>query len=188
MIEWLIGVKIITRPDQLIIEDRRPTWPMLLSMLGTVFFTLMFALRLLFGEFLGIDSTGMWMLGIPAVVCVGLSFRGTIREQYVFDRPSDTYHFVRQFLYKKEVIEGTLSQFRGVGVKRFYNGEYETDVVMLVQGGVLFGSSSEQPLRESKPAFNFWNTEARIAESIHKFLRIPRVDGEPTVHTLFTRY
>src|SRR6187399_1129376 len=91
MINWLIGVKIIKRTESLIIEDRRPTWPMLLSMLGALIFSTLFALRFMFGYNAGVDTTGMWMLGIPAVVCVGLSFRGTLREVYIFDKPSDTY-------------------------------------------------------------------------------------------------
>jgi hypothetical protein len=178
MVNWLVGVRIITRPDQLIIDDRRPTWAMLLSMIGVVVFSVMFGMKFFFGDAVGVDSFGLWFLAVAALVCIGLAFRGTLRELYVFDRPSDTYHFARQMLYKKDVIEGTLSQFRGVGVRTDVVDDKVIHSVVFRQTGVLFGSSSEQPIRESKPALNFWNTEARIAQAIHKFLDIPRVDSD----------
>ena len=182
MVNWLVGVRIITRPDQLIIEDRRPTWPMLFSLLGVIVFPLAFVFRYFFGDGVAIDSTGNWLLGAATLVCIALSFRGTIRELYIFDRPTDTYHFARLFLYKKEVIEGTIQQFRGVGVETTVteDGEGNERVkhsVVLRQDGLLFGASPNQPIRESKPALNFWNTEGRIAQAIHKFLDIPRVDA-----------
>jgi hypothetical protein len=156
---------------------------MLLSMLGVIVFPLAFLFRYFVGDGVAIDSFGNWFLGVATLVCIGLSFRGTIREQYIFDRPSDTYQFTRRFIYKKEVIEGTISQFRGVGVITTVteDGEGNETVkhsVVLRQDGLLFGASPDQPIRESKPALNFWNTEARIAQAIHKFLRIPRVDAE----------
>src|SRR5436190_9546642 len=108
MIDWLIGVKIIKRTGSLIIEDRRPTWPMLLSIVGAFVFSVIFGLRFLFGSAAGVDSFGMWSLGLAAIVCVALSFRGTLREVYVFDKVSDTYRFTRRYIYKKDVIEGTI--------------------------------------------------------------------------------
>ena len=178
MIDWLIGVKIIKRTGSLIIEDRRPTWPMLLSIVGAFVFSVIFGLRFLFGSAAGVDSFGMWSLGLAAIVCVALSFRGTLREVYVFDKVSDTYRFTRRYIYKKDVIEGTISQFRGVGVRTDEVDESTKHAVVLRQDGLLLGASPEQPIRESKPALNFWNTEARIAQAIHKFLDIPRVDAE----------
>jgi hypothetical protein len=183
MVNWLVGVRIMARPDQLIIQDRRPTWPMLLGGVGAIAFPMIFVLRYFFGNDVGVDSFGMWAIGVAALVCIGLSFRGTIGEQYVFDRPSDTYQFARRFIYKKEVIEGTLTQFRGVGVVTTVTEDTdgnstEKHSVVLRQDGLLFGASPNQPIRESKPALNFWNTEARIAQAIHKFLNIPRVDAE----------
>jgi len=177
MINWLVGVKIIKRAESLIIEDRRPTWPMLVSVLGAVFFSLVFIFSF-FGYNFFIDSLGIWMVGIPGVVCVGLSFRGTIREQYIFDRPSDTYQFARQFLYKKEVIEGTISQFCGVGVQTVTHDDWEKHSVILRSEGIFLGLAPVQEIRATKPAFNFWNTEDCIAQAIHKFLNIPRIDAE----------
>lgn len=178
MINWLVGVKIIKRAESLIIEDRRPTWPMLLSMLGSFVFSVIFGLRFLFANAAGVDSFGMWSLGLAAIVCVALSFRGTIREVYIFDKPSDTYRFTRQFIYKKDVIEGTISQFRGVGVRTDEIEDSTKHSVVLRQDGLLLGASPEQPIRESTPALNSWDTEARIANAIHQFLDIPRVDAE----------
>ena len=166
----------MTRPDQLIIEDRRPTWPMLLSILGAIFFSLVFIFSF-FGYNFFIDALGIWMVGIPAVVCIGLSFLGTIREIYVFDKPSDTYHFARQFLYKKEVIEGTISQFCGVGVQTVTQDDWEKHSVVLRSEGMFLGLTPFQEIRASKPALNFWSAEDRIAHAISKFLDIPRQDS-----------
>lgn len=117
------------------------------------------------------------MVGIPAVVCIGLSFRGTIREIYVFDKPSDTYHFERQFLYKKEVIDGTISQFCGVGVQTVTQDDWEKHSVVLRSEGMFLGLTPFQEIRASKPALNFWSSEDRIAHAISKFLDIPRQDS-----------
>lgn len=176
MIDWLVGVRIIHRPECLYIEDRRPTWPMLLSVVGFAIFFGAFALQLLRIDF-GLDSFGMWSAGIAALVCLGLSFRGTIREEYIFDKPTDSYRFTRRYLYKKEVIEGTLTQFRGAGVKTFTGDDSESYSVTLHQGGMFLGGAGDQLLRESTPIMNSWDTEAGIANAIQDFLKIPRQDS-----------
>ncbi|MFL6466578.1 MAG: hypothetical protein ACJ72Z_01330 [Pyrinomonadaceae bacterium] len=175
MIDWLVGVRIIRRPESLYIEDRRPTWPMLLSVLGFLIFLGAFALQFLRIDF-GPDSFGMWSAGIAALVCLGLSFRGTLREVYIFDKPTDTYHFIRRYLYKKELIEGTLTQFRGAGVRTFTAEDSESYSVTLHQGGMFLGGAGDQLLRESTPIMNSWDTEARIANAIQEFLNIKRED------------
>ena len=177
MIFGFLRVRIIKRPDQLIIQDGRPTLPMLLSILGAISFSVIFALRFFFGDGVGVDSFGMWAIGAFAVIFVGLSFIGTIGEEYIFDRPSDSYQFTRRHVYKKDVIKGTISKFRGVGVRTDVIDDKTRHAVVLRQDGLLFGASPEQPLREVKPALNFWSTEDRIAHAIHKFLNIPRVDS-----------
>jgi len=147
---------------------------MLLSLGGVLLFAIAFGLNFIFRV---VDSGGMWFIGVATLGCIGLSFRGTLREVYVFDRPSGTYRFVRQWIYKREVIEGTISQFCGVGVHTHVVDDSETHSVILRQRGLLLGQSPEQPIRETTPALNSWETEARIAQAIHKFLKIPRVDG-----------
>ena len=178
MLNWPFSVVILSRPEQLYIEDRRPTWAMLFSIFGAIGFSVAFVIRFFFGQGVGVDSVGMWVIGGLALLFVGLPFCGTVRERYVFDKPSDTYQFTRQFIYKKEVIEGTISLFRGVGVRTDKVDDSITHAAVVRQEGLLFGAPSEQRLRETKPAFNFLRTEARIAEAIHKVLDIPRVDSD----------
>lgn len=87
---------------------------MFLAMVGFLVFSVSF---LLF--FLGIyevDSFGVGSTLFMSVVCLLVSLRGTLREAYYFDRTTDSYAFVRHFIYRKEVIEGSSSQFRCVRV------------------------------------------------------------------------
>lgn len=175
MFGFINPIRIIERPDRLIIQDYRPTFYMFLAMVGFLIFSLSF---LLF--FLGIyevDSFGVWSTLVLSVVCLGVSLRGTLREVYYFDKTTDSYAFVRQFLYKKDVIEGGLSQFRGIRVhveiQSDANG-YDTRkyLVNLLQDGMLLGGSPEQTLRPETPILNFHAIESRIAAAIAKFLNI----------------
>lgn len=102
--------------------------------------------------------------------------RHALRETYIFDKPTDTYRFTRQYLYKKEVIEGTLTQFRGAGVRTFTADDSESYSVTLHQGGMFLGGAGDQLLRESIPIMNSWDTEAGIANSSQEFLNIQRED------------
>src|SRR4030095_4136092 len=100
---------IVRQPERLIIQDYRPTLTMFLTGVGVLILGVSFVL-LFFGMDIAILS-GLWTIAIPFVVLGFLLFRGTIREVYCFDKSTDTYTFVRQFIHRKEVIEGALSQF-----------------------------------------------------------------------------
>jgi hypothetical protein len=159
---------IINRPESLTIVDYRPTFTMFLTFIGFVVLAISFVLI-----FLKIDtafSFPLWVIGIPAAACVLFLFRGTIREVYYFDRTTESYSFVRQFIHRREVIEGAMSQFTGAYVKTEQNDDSRSYFVMLKQEGMFLTGVSEQPLREEVPIFNSFDREARIANAISSFL------------------
>jgi hypothetical protein len=165
---FLIPLWIIRRPETLTILDYRPTFFMFLTAAG---FVVLVALFVLFFFKIGtFDAFGLWATGIFAVICLGLSFRGTIREVYYFDKTTDSYALVRQFIHRKEVIEGALSQFTGAYVKTERGDESESYFVVLKQEGMFLTGVSEQTLREEVPIFNSFGREARIANAISGFL------------------
>jgi hypothetical protein len=169
--EWIgfiIPLRIIRRPETLTIFDYRPTLLMFLTVVGFVALAILFVLF-----FINIDtdfSYVLWAIAAPAIFCVFLLFRGTIREVYYFDRTNDSYTFIRQFIHRKEVIEGTLSQFTGAYVKTAEHEDSESYFVILKQEGMFLTGVSEQTLREEVPIFNSFDREARIASAISGFL------------------
>lgn len=162
-------VWIVPRPETLTIFDYRPTFLMFLSAAGSLFFSALFVLFLVKIDSV-IDSFGFWVIGIFALALLVLSLRGTIREVYFFDKTKDSYAFVRQFIYRKEIIEGALSQFTGAYVRTQTNDDSETYFVMLKQEGMFLTGVAEQTLREEVPIFNSFDSEARIANAISSFL------------------
>lgn len=162
-------VWIVPRPETLTIFDYRPTFLMFLSAAGSLFFSALFVLFLVKIDSV-IDSFGFWVIGILALALLVLSLRGTIREVYFFDKTKDSYAFVRQFIYRKEIIEGALSQFTGAYVRTQTNDDSETYFVMLKQEGMFLTGVAEQTLREEVPIFNSFDSEARIANAISSFL------------------
>ena len=121
------------------------------------------------------DSLVLWITGIPAAALFVLSFRGTIREAYYFDKTKDSYAFVRQFIYRREVIEGSMSQFTGAYVKTIKESSQdsygsESYFVVLKQEGIFLTGVDEQTLREEVPIFNSFGREAQIANAISGFL------------------
>ena len=162
-------VWIVPRPETLTIFDYRPTFLMFLSAAGSLFFLALFMVFLVKIDSV-IDSFGFWVIGIFALALLVLSLRGTIREVYFFDKTKDSYAFVRQFIYRKEIIEGALSQFTGAYVRTQTNDDSETYFVMLKQEGMFLTGVAEQTLREEVPIFNSFDSEARIANAISSFL------------------
>lgn len=162
-------VWIVPRPETLTIFDYRPTFLMFLSAAGSLFFSALFVVFLVKIDSV-IDSFGFWVIGILALALLVLSLRGTIREVYFFDKTKDSYAFVRQFIYSKEIIEGALSQFTGAYVRTQTNDDSETYFVMLKQEGMFLTGVAEQTLREEVPIFNSFDSEARIANAISSFL------------------
>lgn len=171
---FLVPLWIARRPDSLIIMDYRPTVLGFFAAIGFVVLTVLFFLFLFLWK--RDDSIGLWLTGIPALVCLAISLKGTIREAYYFDRSKDSYAFVRQFIYRREVIEGSLSQFTGAYVKTETNynsessGASKSYFVVLQQEGMFLTGVSEQTLREEVPIFNTYAREARIANAISGFL------------------
>ena len=171
---FLVPLWIARRPESLTILDYRPTFLGFFAAVGFVVFTVLFFLFLFVWEMP--DSYGLWFTGIPALVCLAISLKGTIREAYYFDRSKDSYAFVRQFIYRREVIEGSLSQFTGAYVKTETNynsdsnGTSKSYFVVLQQEGMFLTGVSEQRLREEVPIFNTHACEAHIANAISGFL------------------
>ena len=165
---FLVPLWIARRPESLTILDYRPTVLGFFAAVGFVVLTVLFFLFLLKWD-MG-DSLGLWFTGIPALLCLAISLKGTIREAYYFDRSKQTYAFVRQFIYRREVIEGSISQFTGAYVKTQQNDESESYSVVLQQEGMFLTGVTEQTLREEVPIFNSYDREARIANAISAFL------------------
>jgi hypothetical protein len=161
---FLVPLWIARRPESLTILDYRPTFFMFLTAAGFAVFAVLFAL--FFFRFGTEDSLPLWATGIPAAVCFALSFRGTIREVYYFDNARDSYTFIRQFIHRREVIAGSLSQFTGAYVKTESNDDGESYYVMLQQEGMFLTGVSEQALREEVPIFNSYDREEWIANAI----------------------
>jgi hypothetical protein len=159
---------IVNRPESLTIVDYRPTFTMFITVVG--FAGLAIGLVLYFFKIDSAASFGLWALGLPAAACVVFLFRGTIRETYYFDRAKDSYAFVRQFIHRKEVIEGAMSQFTGAYVKTEENDDSTSYFVMLKQDGMFMTGETEQALRENVPLFNSFDRESRIANAISGFL------------------
>lgn len=176
MFSFIRPIRVIERPERLIVQDYRPTWAMFLCLAGFVVFGIAFVGFVLDVD-TGIDSFGMWAAGIASLVCFALSFRGTIREVYYFDKTTDSYAFVRQFIHRKEVIEGGLGQFRAVRVHKEIRTDGERNrstryIVSLLQDGMLLGGAHEQPLRDPTPILNWHANQIRIASAISSFLKI----------------
>jgi hypothetical protein len=165
---FIIPLWIIRRPETLTILDYRPTFTMFLTFVGFAVLAVSFVLF-----FFKIDtdfSYVLWAIGAPAVVCLFLLFRGTIREVYYFDKTTDSYTFIRQFIHRREVIEGSLSQFTGAYVKTAEHEESESYFIVLKQEGMFLTGVGEQTLREEVPIFNSFDRETRIANAISGFL------------------
>ncbi len=167
---FIIPLRVIRRPETLTIIDYRPTGMMFLTAAGFLGFGVLFIFSFFKIGTAALDSFGFWALGIFGLICLGLSFRGTIREVYFFDKATDTYAFVRQFIHRKEIVEGALSQFTGAYVETQTNDESESYFVVLKQEGMFLTGVNEQTLREAVPIFNSFDRESDIANAISAFL------------------
>ncbi len=176
LINYICGVWIVSRDDVLVIEDRRPTLRTALA------FGLLIALIVVMAQSwlahnLKFDAWTISLFAAIFVVAVFLAVKDNFREVYVFNKKTDTFTFTRQSVLNKDVLEGSASQFRAVQVERRVTkgGSFDktTYMVALLVGGMLFGQSDTQVLRETPPFLNFLSTEKRIANAIAKFLAIP---------------
>ncbi|MEQ1761653.1 MAG: hypothetical protein ABL984_00775 [Pyrinomonadaceae bacterium] len=180
MLAFVVPVRVIRRADSLEVRDHRPTWAGFLAAVGFVVFAVAFVSYLLSTD-IGIDSMGMWMTGVFTLGCLVVAFRGPIFESYYFDKTTNSYAFVRRYIYKRDVIEGGLDQFRAVRVHKHieHDGERNTSwryAVSLLQDGMTLGGGYEQPLREDRPILGTHANATRIGSAIAIFLAIPLHD------------
>lgn len=179
MIVFLVPVKVIARPDSLLVRDNRPTWVVLLAVVGFVILLIGFLSYLLSGD-AGVDSMGMWFTGALTLGLFLLAFRGSLFETYAFDKTTNSYRFVRRSIHKSDVIEGGLDQFRAVRVHehidRSSRGNDRRYVVSLLQDGPTLGGGYDQPLRDDRPFLGTHANAMRIGSAIAKFLDIPLHD------------
>jgi hypothetical protein len=165
---FIFPVWVVNRPETLTIFDYRPTFTMFLTAAGSLILVISFVLF-----FFRIDSGlsfGLLAIGVPAASCFFLLFRGTVREVYGFDKTTDSYSFTRQFIHRREVIEGAMSQFTDAYVKTVVGEDSDSYYVVLKQEGMFLTGVSEQTLREEVPLFNTFDIETRIANAISGFL------------------
>ena len=181
IIDYLFGVYIDDRGNLLVIEDRRPTAGIFISivgMAGIALFILISSALNLIG--LGIDlwsSLGAFA-GLIATFAILFLFSlgGTFREVYIFDKAKDTYRFTRRGILKSDVLEGSASQFCGVRIDKRNSDDDSVYMVTLLLDGMLFGQPGTQTLREDPPVFNSYHREAKIAEAISRFIGIKSID------------
>ncbi|MGH9901461.1 MAG: hypothetical protein ACRD68_06560 [Pyrinomonadaceae bacterium] len=173
----LFPVRIDAGQDVLVVEDRRPSDGLLLSVVLTA--GSLFVSALLFRS--SIDSRIYWPLILfllPAPVFGVRSLLLPFREKYVFDRGRGTYAFTRQSVLKKETTEGDAGQIRAVQLeRRAVTTEHGTReiyrVALRLRHGLLLGASDTLVLREETPVGSRFESEARIAYAIADFLRVP---------------
>lgn len=179
MFAFLVPVKVIRRPDSLLIRDHRPTWIVLLAAAGFVILLIGFISYLLSAD-AGVDSMGMLFVGGITIGLLLLAFRGSLFETYYFDKTTNSYRFVRRSIHKGDVIEGGLDQFRAVRVhehiERSSEGNTHRYVVSLLQDGLTLGGGYDQPLRDDRPFLGTHANATRIGSAIADFLAIPLHD------------
>lgn len=173
MLAFASPLRVYLRSDSLVVLDYRPTWIMALAGAGTLVFAVGF-LAVLIKFDTSVDSFGLWATGILSLSCVVFALRGSLREAYYFDTTSDSYRFERQYVYRKDVIEGSLDQFKGAYVKTVEQDDSEIYQVVLQQEGMFLTGVTEQTLREDTPLFNSFSNEARIANAISSIISVAR--------------
>lgn len=170
LVGYIVPLQIIRRGETLTIFDYRPTLLMFFAgaaflVFGAGFFAFLFYFR----------AADVLLLSVLALLAAGggvLFLTGTLREVYYFDRTTGSYTFIRQFIHRREVIEGDVSQFTGAYVKTVTDDENESEsyFVVLQQEGMFLTGESEQTLRSNVPIFNSFDRELRIAEAIRAFI------------------
>jgi hypothetical protein len=176
-LDRLFPVKIDRKPDVLVIEDRRPSDSLLLSMV-------IFAMSLLFTLMLfrTLYQTGTYWLLIlfmlPIPIFGARILMSPFREKYVFNKGNSLYSFTTQSILKRHTLEGGLNEIRAVQMeRRTVAGENETrevfQIVFLLRQGLLLSAADCMSLREKSPVNSYYENEARIAYAIADFLKLP---------------
>jgi len=173
MIAFASPVRVYLRSESLVVQDYRPTWVMALCLAGFVGMVVIFVLviRGMGSEWLG----GLIVGALVGLACLVAAATQSIREVYYFDLATDSYRFVRQYVHRKEVIEGSMDQFTGAYVKTETHDEgAESYHVVLRQVGMFLTGVSEQTLREATPIFNSFSNEAQIANAISSIVSVAK--------------
>ena len=172
MIAVAAPIRVIERPESLTKMDYRPTLvlalclPAGLAMAGLGIWLLV-----------ALGTAAMFGIVVCGVVALGLiffAFQQSVREVYYFDKTKDSYCFVRQFVHRRDVIEGSLEQFTGASVKTVTNDGNNSYFIVLNQEGMFLTGVSEQTLREEAPIFNTFSNEATIANAISSAIHTAR--------------
>jgi hypothetical protein len=172
MIAIATPIRVIERPESLTIMDYRPTIVMALCLpVGLAMAGFSIWLIVAFGT---AAMLGFVICGLLAIVAIVFALQQSLREVYYFDKQKDSYCFVRQFAFRREVIEGSLEQFTGASVKTVTNDESNSYYVVLNQEGMFLTGVSEQTLRENAPIFNTFSNEATIANAISSAIHTAR--------------
>lgn len=190
ILDYLFPVYIVNRDDVLVIEDRRPTSSMFFSVL-LLLAAIVVAIWGWLSATLKLDALSFITMGGILGAALYFCIRGTVREVYVFDRSKDTYIFTRQGVFKKDVIQGSASQFRAAEVLRqisknddnYINESllkksnsfwvsYIYRAALLQNPELLLGTDEIQILREQAPIFSSHKVETRTVAAIASFLKI----------------
>lgn len=173
MIAFASPVRVIERPDSLLVQDFRPT--LLMAFMAGGFVACSIFLVVLLVNLPGaLSQSVVWIMAVLAILFAFVAAQQSIREVYYFDLRSDSYRFIRQYVHRKEVIEGSLDQFTGARVETVEHDETESYHVVLTQEGMFLTGVTEQTLREVTPIFNSFSSEARIANAISSIVSTAR--------------
>ena len=174
MVAIAAPIRVIERPESLTIMDYRPTLVMALCLPGGL---AMLGLAIWLIIAFGTEAMlGVVVCGTLAIAAMVFALQQTVREVYYFDKAKDSYCFVRQFVHRREVIEGSMEQFTGASVKTVTNDESESYYVVLDQEGMFLTGVYEQTLREQAPIFNTFSNEATIANAISSAIHTARYE------------
>src|SRR3982751_6881973 len=111
MINHLAGVTIVVKDDVLYIEDRRPTQKMGLSV-GGFLAVVSIAIWSYLINGVTVDAFRLTIILIPFAVALYFITMNNFREIYIFNKKTDSFSFTRQSVFRKDVLEGSASQFR----------------------------------------------------------------------------
>jgi hypothetical protein len=174
MIAIAAPIRVIERPESLTIMDYRPTLVLALCLPAGL---AMMGLSIWLIIALGTEAMfAVVICGLLAIVAIVFALQQTVREVYYFDKAKDSYCFIRQFVFRREVIEGSMEQFTGASVKTVTNDESNSYFVVLNQEGMFLTGVSEQTLREEAPIFNTFSNEATIANAISSAIHTARYE------------
>ena len=174
MIAIAAPIRVIERPESLSIMDYRPTLVMALCLpVGLAMAGLSIWMIVAFGT---AAMLGVVICGSLAIAAIIFALQQTVREVYYFDKAKDSYCFIRQFVFRREVIEGSMEQFTGASVRTVTNDGNNSYFVVLNQEGMFLTGVSEQMLREQAPIFNTFSNEATIANAISSAIHTARYE------------